>query len=116
MLAAPADVQARQPDHTAKADELALEFDHWYQCARGSISGEWTPEQSAALSTIDAKLTCMSAGGREFTDDLWSVPALHVDSRWEELRGMARSALRHLGWPVENPPADPNECRVPRPR
>jgi hypothetical protein len=106
MLAAPAQVQvALQPDHVAKADELALEFDHWYECARGSISGEWTPEQSTALSTIDASLARMSAGGPAFSAELWSVSALHTASKWEEVRGLARNALRCLGWPLEDPPA-----------
>ena len=107
-LAAAAEVQVSlYPDFAAKPDELAQDFCHWYECARGTLATQWTAPQRAALNALDAKLSRMSRHGLEFSEDLWLEPALQGDPRWAEVRELARSALRVLGWPLESPPRDP---------
>lgn len=107
-LAAPADVQATlYPDFVVKPDELALDFDHGYECARSSVAAGWSEPQRAALAALDAKLDAMSRGGAEFTADLWLEPALASDPNWEEVRELARAVLGRFSWSVESPPHAP---------
>lgn len=107
-LAAPADVQITlYPDFVVKADELALDFENWYECARSILASGWSESQRAALAALDAKLGEMSRGGAEFTADLWLESGLASDPNWQQVRELARAALRLFSWPVERPPGAP---------
>jgi hypothetical protein len=97
------------PDEVVKPDELALDFDDAYRCARGAISRGWTGDQAEALAAIDAMLSGMSRGGSDFSEDLWLEPALFTDPRWERVRELALVTLRLFGWPLEEPPEDPQD-------
>ena len=92
------------PTFVCKADELALDYDHWSEVARSLLADEFSPDQLAALTAIDGRLTAMSCGGVEFEEDLWSEDALRARPQWEEVRSLARSALACFGWPAERPP------------
>ena len=107
-LAAPAEVQVTlYPDFVVKANELALDFDNWYECARFSLAPEWSESQRTSLAALDAKLDAMSRSGAEFTEDLWLESALAADPNWEQVRDLARTAIRLFSWPVECPPREP---------
>ncbi|MFO0889221.1 MAG: hypothetical protein U0790_08785 [Isosphaeraceae bacterium] len=93
------------PDFVLKADELALDFDHWFSTARSLLAAELSEEQMEALSAIDARLEAMSRGGPDFEEGLWSDAALVSSPQWAEIRSLARAALRIMGWPLEVPPS-----------
>jgi hypothetical protein len=71
------------------ADELALEFDDWFQLADQLVEA-WiiTPEAVDAMKPIDALLDEMS-GPKPF----WSPEALTHAPEWEQIREHARQVL-----------------------
>ncbi len=81
------------PDFVCKADELALDYDHWSEVARSFFAGEFSGVQLAALAKIDSRLDAMGRGGAEFEEVLWSEDALGTRPQWEELRSLAKLAL-----------------------
>ncbi len=97
-LAMPAEVQLTlEPDGTNKADELALNFDDVFGMNR---SGRFplTPKQTRALNSVDAALEDMS-GPKPF----WTEEALRTAGEWENVRSLAKEALRAFRWPIEVP-------------
>lgn len=104
LACGPADQLSLFPDFVCKADELALDFDHWFGVAQSWFGDEITDEQLAALKAIDSHLDAMSNGGAEFTEDLWYEGALSTRKEWEDVRSLAKSALACFGWPVQKPP------------
>ena len=104
-LAVPAEAQrALFPEFVCKADELALDYDHWAQAARASYGGEFSDEQRDALRAIDRRLVAMSRGGAEFDEGLWSDVALNSRPEWEQVRSLAGLALSRFDWPCDAPP------------
>ena len=101
---------ALYPDFVVKADELALDFHDALTWTRDGMSTGWTAEQAAALVRLDEKLSRLSRGGPEYDESPWfSGAALSTDSRWENVRALARDTLRAFHRPLENPPADPEQ-------
>ena len=104
-LAMDADVQRSLfPDFTCKADELALDFDHWFKVAQGHFAKQFSNEQLVAIRAIDQKLTTMSNGGSGFDEALWWDDSLATRSEWQEVRSLAMHALQQFGWQLEKPP------------
>lgn len=109
-LAIPAEAQLRLfPDWVVKADELALDFDHWALVIRSNYAEELTHQQSARLADVDRSLGEMPRGGAGAGVDLWSDDALRSSPHWVQVRQCAGAALAAFGWPVEGPPADPRD-------
>lgn len=99
-LAAPADVQLKLfPDFDWKVDELAIEFDQWYQVMKRRRS-LFTVKARKFLEDLNSKLDEMS--GPE-NSQLWLEDTLRTDASWEMIRDLARHALNAIGWPIENP-------------
>ena len=97
-LAMPGDQALRtQPDHVAKADELALDFENFHRAFVGSFGSEMLPAQVAALRKIDVLLDEMSG---EHLASLWTDEAVKSDERWSAVRNAARDALKEMQWPV----------------
>jgi hypothetical protein len=86
------------PDFVVKADELALDFDHWFAVIRSNYARELTPPQADALAGIDQKLAIMSRDGAEFDVELWTDEALNSSEHWADVRRLAASALEAFGW------------------
>lgn len=104
-LAADAETQRSLfPAFVCKADELALDFDHWSEVVRANFAPEFSAEQLAALQAIDDRLAAMSRGGAGYDAALWSDAALSTRPEWEEIRSLARCALLQLSHPVATPP------------
>lgn len=104
-LACEADVQLSLfPDFVCKVDELALDFDHWYQTARELLGDEITGDRLATLQAMDDRLDVMSGEGSEFVENLWFEDALSHRPQWTEVRALASTALACFGWPAEPPP------------
>jgi hypothetical protein len=102
LLAAPAAEQIAHflpPDFAAKTDEMALELDHWAQCA--PTYWTLTHEQTTRLNALDAYLEALS--GMEHAE-FWTDAALVSDPRWEEVRTLAVAVLTAFEWPKQTPP------------
>lgn len=102
-LAQPAEVQVGLfPDFAAPADELALEFDEFYQPFIASDeAGLLLPGQRAALDELDTLLTELSG-----PDGPWTREALESADAWVRIRALAARVLAVLNWPNEAPPQD----------
>ena len=102
-LAMPADAQlALFPDFACKVEELALDFDHWGECALGNDRGELTEEQKSLLRKLDATFDQMSSGQNQ---KLWAENALRNSPEWQGVREIAKAALAAFGWDAERPPS-----------
>ena len=104
-LAMDAEVQLSLfPDFTCKADELALDFDHWFRVAKAQFPEEFSNGRLQALEAIDQKLEAMSFGGPLFDEFGWGEDALRTRSEWSEVRSLAKHASHQFGWRLEVPP------------
>ena len=109
LAAAGSDQLALFPDFVVKADELALDFDHWADVVRTNYETELTRPQAESLDAINRKLSTMSRDGVEFDVELWTEAALCSSEHWAGVRRLAASALEAFEWPVELPPENPND-------
>jgi len=99
LLACPAPVQLQLfPDFVCVTDEFALDFDNWQSVIIGNFGAELTSEQLGCLKAIDERFTSHSRGGASFTEQFWTDEALRESADWENIREMARRALRAFGW------------------
>ena len=99
-LAAPAQVQLELfPGFVLKVDELAIEFDQWYQVVKRRRT-IFTPKQRKILEKLNRQLDDISG-----PDNLhyWMEETLRTDTMWEKIRKLARTALVALGWTAESP-------------
>jgi hypothetical protein len=86
---------ATQPDGMCKADELALDYDHFLISVLGNFADEFTEAQAAALRRVDEALTEMSGPDNA---ELWTDAAVCSHPRWRHVRELARQAMDLLGW------------------
>lgn len=98
-LASPGQVAlATQPAGTVKADELALIYCDFLAAALGEIHELFTKEQRDALTAVDGALDAMSG---QANAALWTEEAVIGHPAWDNVRGLATSALALLGWAGE---------------
>jgi len=99
-LAQPAAVQVHLfPDFAEPADELALEFDEFYQPVIVSDQAKLLlPAQRAALEELDGMLAEMSG-----PDGPWTCEALEGAEQWVRVRAPASRVLTAMQWPNEPP-------------
>ena len=88
---------ARMPAGTVRADELALEYDHYFTAYRGNFSADLSASQLSALSTVHGLLGEMSGHANAV---LWTEQAVISHERWAEVRNAAKHAIREMGWSV----------------
>jgi hypothetical protein len=101
-LAHPADVQLTLfPSFVCKADELALDFGFFWDCAKSNDGERLTAEQTGILDEIDSQLDSMS-GAQDA--ELWTNDALLENPLWGRTRELAKAALVAFNWPYEVPP------------
>ncbi len=102
-LAAPADIQLQLfPGFVWKVDELAIEFDQWYQVMKTRRT-TFSRKQRRVLEDLNRKLDEIS--GPE-NIHYWLEETLRTDAAWDAIRILARHALDALGWPIEDPLKD----------
>lgn len=100
-LAQPAETQLRlYPDGVVKADELALDFEHWRLCALGRHGCEMSADQRRTLDALDQLLAAMSGVSNA---GHWTEDALWTDPAWMQVRELAAQALTAFGWPNPSP-------------
>lgn len=108
LLASSADVQLQLlPAYVCKADELALEFDHWREVVLDNYREELSTDQVQALTALDERLDWLTVHGR----DSWNDEAVRTSREWQSIRILAAAALRAFGWPLEIPPSYAHEYR-----
>lgn len=106
-LAMPAKVQLGLfPDFVCKADELALDFGHYYEVVLDNLGPAFTAEQRARLRALDERLGEMSGAANAA---LWTEEGLHTQEDWAAIREQAREVLAALGWEVAIPPSYSHE-------
>src|ERR1700724_2280181 len=65
LLASPPDVQLRLlPDYVCRADELALEFDHWTDVTFRNYCSELSSDEVSALTALDEAFNRLTALGK----------------------------------------------------
>jgi len=101
-LALPASDQVRLfPSFVCVADELTLDFSHWFEVVSGC--GGLSAEQRTALHYLDERIGAFSGAAHR---DVWTVEALHAHPAWMQFRQCASGALVAFGWPQEVPPTN----------
>lgn len=101
-LALPAHIQlGLLPDFVCKADELALDFDHWCSTVLQSEQGSLTEVQWSQLVAVDTALTEMNSGDQPF---VWTDDAVIRRPEWQHVRVLAQAALDAFIWSLETPP------------
>ena len=77
------------------ADEVALEFDDGHRLMWAFVGYGWLPEEAREpIDAIDLLLDAMS--DPELKGNVWDVESLGTDPRWEQARGLARTALLRI--------------------
>jgi hypothetical protein len=99
-LAAPADIQLQLiPDYLWGVDEIAIEFDQWYQVMKRRRT-IFSKKQRSILEDLNKKLDEISG-----PENLryWMEDTVRNDIAWEDIRLLAKNALDAMGWPLEDP-------------
>lgn len=86
---------ATLPEGTVKADELALDYDHFLQVALDNFATEFTTHQREALENVNDLLAEMSG---LHSAGLWTDAAVLDHPKWLMVRERARAAWHLLGW------------------
>jgi hypothetical protein len=82
-------------------DEIALTFDDSYILFDQVIwAGLVNSEQIEAVRTLNRILDEMSDSDDK---DLWTLQAIRTSPKWAETRGLAKDALRKLGYEIDRP-------------
>lgn len=109
LLASPAQAQLSYfpAGWVVLTDEMALDFNHWVEC----LPTYWNPSntQIVQLKRLDDFLSTMSDS---LHSAFWTDEALSSDPRWEEVRMLAKTALRCFGWPIVVPPPAQHEHKM----
>jgi hypothetical protein len=93
------------PPFVCKADELALDFDHWLEVTLDKYKSDLSLDQLSALKTLDEKMHWLTADGKEH----WTDEAVRNSPQWECIRSIAANALQIFGWAAETPPSYAHE-------
>jgi predicted RNA-binding protein with EMAP domain len=88
------------PNFVEIIDELALDFNHWFQCVLQS-DNLLNDEQLQALQKLDQVLENLTKNKQA-----WSKKALKNGEEWNEVRQFAQDVLESFHWQVQMPPKD----------
>ena len=81
------------PDETLKIDELALDYDNYFNAAISNFRDEFTFEQLELLNSLNEKLNAISGSDNR---EIWTEKSFISDNVWENIRGIAKAALKSL--------------------
>lgn len=103
-LAQPANIQPSLfPSYVMVPDELALEFDHWYEVGSRQFGSSWTREQRNSLDALNHMLIEMTASAQS---EVWHGKQTLLHPQWAKVRHLADMALQVFGWPQGLPPGE----------
>lgn len=106
LLAMPPEIQLRLlPSFVCKADELALEFDHWREVVFHNCRNELSVEQISAITELNERLDRLTTNGEQH----WTDEAVRSSPEWHDVRILATAVLNAFGWPAESPPSYAHE-------
>lgn len=106
LLACQSEIQVGLlPDFVCKADELALDFDHWKDVVLSNFGADLTADQKSCIENIDRRLSALTHLGPEH----WTEHAVRESQEWQRLRSVAIEALQSFGWPQQTPPSHADE-------
>jgi hypothetical protein len=106
LLASPPDVQLRiLPPYVCRADELALEFDHWWIVVLDNYKADLSLDQLSALTALHEKFDWLTADSKRH----WTDEAIRTSPEWQSVRSLAISTLQAFNWPDETPPSYEHE-------
>jgi hypothetical protein len=106
LLALPPEAQlGLLPLFVCKADELALEFDHWYEVALANFNSDLNVEQQSALEALKQKFGWLTENAK----GEWTIEAVKESREWQEVRSLATRILNSFGWAIESPPSYAHE-------
>ena len=108
LALAASDQVAQYPEWVARAtaDELALDFGHWFEVCASILEDSGEDDGLALLRAIYDTLDSFSG---EQNAARWTIDALAKDPIWARLREQAREALAHFGWADRVPPTPEEE-------
>lgn len=94
-----------QIDHFLPGSDIVSELITDYEHFAESTFTYWdlTNSQIARLQALQ-DFFCML--DNENTNDFWTLEALISDSRWDEVRRLAKQALLSFQWSLETPPPE----------
>jgi hypothetical protein len=106
LLACPAEIQLKLlPDFVCKADEFALDFDHWKEVVLRNFSTDLSTDQKSSIERVDNSLLDLTGMGPEH----WTEEAVLKLEEWKHLRTLAVDALDSFGWLRQIPPSHADE-------
>jgi hypothetical protein len=89
LLACPPETQLTTlPNFVCKADELALDFDHWSEVTLHNFRSELTPSQLSGLGAMARGISEMTRAGTT----VWTDDAIRDSNEWKALRTLAVAA------------------------
>ena len=100
-LAMPFEIQHNLFEDFANVeDELALEYEHWWEVVRGNFWDRVSDEPKALLTDLTLKFDEMTYVRDK---EIWSCESLRGSSDWDDVRCLAQKALKSLHWRVAVP-------------
>src|ERR1700727_1049497 len=91
LLASPAAIQLQLlPPFVCKADELALEFDHWQEVVLHNYGKQLSADQACAVKILKEKLHSLTLAGAEH----WTDESVRNSPEWQNVRSLAADVLK----------------------
>jgi hypothetical protein len=85
---------SRPMDESTNIDELALQFEDATYLVRGLVlSGELNDKAEESLANLNNLILRLSGAKNS---EFWTIRALEEDSRWGEVRALARECLSEI--------------------
>jgi hypothetical protein len=97
------------PQWVIVADELVLDFEHWYSVVRSNQDAELSQQRMDCLQALERFLEQLIPAGINIEPGTWANAALARDPQWTEVRRLAAATLEAFSWPAEPPPRDPGD-------
>jgi len=102
-LAQPADVQPTLfPEFVVVADELAIDFGHWWEVYESRFGHLLSAEQHEKADMLNSMLVEMSGPGKP---ELWTDEGCLNHPKWSDVRQLATDVLSSFEWPLIRPPS-----------
>ena len=96
LATSPQDESRESNGPSTYSENLVVEFDEAYTGFVEGFDDLPSESQLLALQTVDTKLSAM-VDAKDAA--LWTIRGYREDSRWTEVRALAKDALGEFGWP-----------------
>lgn len=103
LAASPTEQLGLFPEFAEAADELALDHETTQIAFLRASQPYLSAEQREAVARLDQRLEEMSGPDNA---QLWIAEALANAPQWDQVRELAATVLREMGWRLETPPRE----------